>query len=287
MDKIESVCAGIVLFNPDPERLNDNIVSALKQVNKIVLIDNGSDNIEYVSDRYKQNEDIEIIKNGANKGIAFALNQIVEWGGREHFEWCVTLDQDSCMSDGMVEALMRYSDDPELALICPEVYDINMPEFFLSKGSEETALITKSTDVITSGSCVRISASNAIGGFNNEMFIDCVDFDFNERLIRKGYKILRVHSAKLIHELGHMEKRKFFFRTVKISNHSAFRRYYMTRNRLYFKRKYFGYFAYLKDKCRCLLVMIKCVLYEQDSINKIKAILKGMRDFKDFWKNNK
>ena len=37
--------AGIVLYNPDLGRLKENIESICKQVDKVILIDNGSDNI--------------------------------------------------------------------------------------------------------------------------------------------------------------------------------------------------------------------------------------------------
>ena len=36
--------AGIVLYNPDLGRLKENIESICKQVDKVILIDNGSDN---------------------------------------------------------------------------------------------------------------------------------------------------------------------------------------------------------------------------------------------------
>ena len=42
------ICAGIVLYNPDIERLSDNIDSVISQVEKIYLVDNGSKNINKI-----------------------------------------------------------------------------------------------------------------------------------------------------------------------------------------------------------------------------------------------
>ena len=41
---------------------------------------------------------------------------------------------------------------------------------------------------ITSGSLVSVPAALAAGGFDDALFIDYVDFDFNERLLLNGYR---------------------------------------------------------------------------------------------------
>ena len=38
--------AGIVTFNPDIERLNENISAIINQVDKVVVVDNGSENAD-------------------------------------------------------------------------------------------------------------------------------------------------------------------------------------------------------------------------------------------------
>ena len=43
-----NICAGIVLFNPEIERLNENIEHIRKQVPMLILVDNGSNNLEDV-----------------------------------------------------------------------------------------------------------------------------------------------------------------------------------------------------------------------------------------------
>lgn len=41
-NNIKNVCAGIVLYNPDSERLAENIKAARPQVEQIILVDNGT-----------------------------------------------------------------------------------------------------------------------------------------------------------------------------------------------------------------------------------------------------
>lgn len=81
--------AGIVLYNPNLERLSQNIVACATQVNEIICIDNGSRNIAEVEELISRLQElkspqaapfIKIIKNDENLGIAKALNQILYYG---------------------------------------------------------------------------------------------------------------------------------------------------------------------------------------------------------------
>ena len=43
-NKKKTISAGIVLFNPNIERLNENIQAIVGQVDRVILFDNGSSN---------------------------------------------------------------------------------------------------------------------------------------------------------------------------------------------------------------------------------------------------
>ena len=74
MKKIR-ICAGIVTYNPDIELLIKNINAISDQVNKVIIVDNGSINWNNWSNRILS-KNVEIIRNRNNDGIAKALNQI-------------------------------------------------------------------------------------------------------------------------------------------------------------------------------------------------------------------
>lgn len=44
------ILAGITLFNPDVARLEENISSIYGQVDRVICVDNGSDNIKNIED---------------------------------------------------------------------------------------------------------------------------------------------------------------------------------------------------------------------------------------------
>lgn len=270
--------AGIVLYNPQLERLKQNISSIINQVDKVILIDNGSKNINLIKKEFECIKKIELISNSYNLGVARALNQIIEWGIINRYKWCLTLDQDSICPEGIIEEYEKFINiNDKIAILCPVIYDINLKSTF--KNYEKTEFINDSQEVITSGCYINLEICKDLGFFDEKLFIDFVDIEYNERVLRNGYKIMRVNSIKILHEVGHMRMYKFGEIKIKCSNHSAFRRYYMVRNRLYFKRKYYGTVAFLKEWIRLLLGTIKIIIFENDRYNKLKATINGLKDY--------
>ena len=60
------------------------------------------------------------------------------------------------------------------------------------------------------------------------------------RLNEKGIKMIKIRDAVLYHSLGESKTIKGILGSFNTSNHSALRRYYMTRNRFYIWEKYKG-----------------------------------------------
>lgn len=271
---MEDICAGIVLFNPNIIRLKLNIESVSKQIKKIVLIDNDSQNKFELMKLLEQYDNVIVIRNKQNLGIAKALNQIIEFAHNNGYPWALLLDQDSIVSEHLVEKYRFYIKNKDIAIICPQIIDLNLPK--MQKVCIEE--INDSTSVITSGSCVCVDDCIMLGKFDERFFIDFVDTEYNERCLRNGKKILKVNDALLYHEVGSMMEKSFFGLKIYCSNHNPMRRYYMVRNRLFFRYKYFGTIGYLKEFTRLLLGTFKIVLFEDMKLAKIKAFIKGVLD---------
>lgn len=272
---MNQICAGIVLFNPEIERLKLNIKSALMQFNRIFLVDNGSENIEIISTLYGKNSAIKLVKNMYNMGIAKALNQILDLATEENFSWCVTLDQDSIMQVKYVENLQNDILISNVGLICPDVIDINLNNAVTKNGIVE---VFNPSLVITSGSCINVKIAKIVGMFDEKLFIDYVDIDFNERILKSGFKIIRDYNISLYHEIGKSEYKYLLGKKILVDHHNAIRRYYITRNRLYYKKRYFGKKEYIIELLKIPMTMIKVLFYESDKKEKMKAIIKGVRD---------
>ena len=96
------VAAGIVLYNPDNIiRLYENIDTLKKQVSKIYLFDNST-----VELKLEVPQDVIYLREHDNRGIAYALNVIMENAKQDGFDWVITMDQDYILPEGMVKSFM-------------------------------------------------------------------------------------------------------------------------------------------------------------------------------------
>ena len=69
------------------------------------------------------------------------------------------------------------------------------------------------------------------------LFIDEVDHDFCYRLVNAGFKIGISKDVVISHKIGETKVKKLLGKKIFIRNHSAFRKYYISRNIIYLSKK--------------------------------------------------
>ena len=117
---MKAFCAGIVTYNPDIHRLRENISSIIRQVDHIVICDNGSRNINSIKEII-MSFPIRVIELNENMGIAYALNKICEISIELGYEWVLTLDQDSVSPVNLIKKLAEYANRNDVAIVSPEI----------------------------------------------------------------------------------------------------------------------------------------------------------------------
>lgn len=262
---------GIVLFNPDIGRLKKNINAIYENASEIILINNGSTNRREIDSLVMEYCKIQIIHNPKNYGIARALNQICDWADQNDYEYIITLDQDSISPDNLFEDYIKNMNLEKVGILCPLIRDRNHNLSNINFDGK----ITEVKECITSASMVWLECWKTVHGFDEAMFIDGVDFDFCDRIKKHGYKIVRVNSVILLHEIGHIRIRKFLFWNVRVKNHSAFRKYYIARNTIYLARKRERIVLILKAYLQVLKQLGCVLLYEKQRCDKLQAIIRG------------
>lgn len=268
------ICAGIVLYNPDVLRLAKNIMTIFPQVKALVLVDNASTNIQTVSTRWAETDNIVIIQNRDNLGIAKALNQICEWAESNSFDWVLTLDQDSLCESDIIEKFVSCISSERVGIICPRIKYENRSNRKNFKNDCEFI-----EACMTSASLTLIKAWRMAGGFDEWMFIDYVDNDFCMRLKLAGYRVLRVNTTVLSHQLGNSKEINLLFGIkVVVTNHSPFRNYYYVRNSIYFIRKYRKQINVWKYFMILIYVEIKKLVFEKNRVANVKSAIRGFTD---------
>lgn len=267
--------AGIVTFNPDIDKLDANIRAILPQVEKLVIVDNNSNNITRIEELIKCNPKIHIIKNSENYGIAKALNQILRDANSNGAEWVLTLDQDSVCYEDIISTLYPLTNKNKVGMISPLIDDKNVGKIRVNK--------IKANEIescITSGCLTNVTVCLAMGGFDETMFIDLVDTEMCYRLRRNGYSILQANKVCMKHEIGTDSKTiNIFGKKIYLFNHSPFREYYCARNTIYLARKYKDD---RKKMVRSFLTVINrtfiVFLFEDNRIKKLLKRIEGIRD---------
>lgn len=274
LNKVEnkSIIAVIVAYNPDMKLLQSNLDVLRPQVNKIVVVNNSTSNLSI-----DETEDFAVIENGKNLGIAKALNLGVEYGLNNNFRYALLLDQDSTPEKDMVENLVKGFIKEDVAMTVPYIKYLN--------GFKQVRLESEFEAIkfaITSGSLLDLQKVHEIGFFDEEFFIDSVDFDYCFKIALKNYTIVRANKALLYQRLGEVEEHKFLFLKFYPTNHSYIRRYYITRNRMYMWKRYHKVDKVFvtKDILRSIYETFLIMAYEKDKARKLKSIIKGINDFR-------
>ena len=164
--------AGIVLYNPEKERLKENLDAVCEQVEKVYCYNNGLQKADEINALLSAYKNLRVIGTGKNVGIAAALNELVKEAAKEDIEWILTLDQDSVVCNGMVTALASIKNEKNVAIICPVIEDVR-------RKNEAPAVVKNMVEdvnfCITSGSFMNVKKALEVGGFDEKLFIGLVD----------------------------------------------------------------------------------------------------------------
>ena len=288
--QITKTAAGIVTYNPEIQRLKNNISAISGQVLQVYCFDNGSKNIREIKELCGQYDNVIVIENGKNSGIAEGLNQIIREARKNGTVWLLTLDQDSVCPVGMIDEMLQCADKPDVVAICPRIVDHRRPE------EDQVRVGIEETDFcITSGCFVNTAESEKIGDFDSWLFIGQVDDEFCHRAMINNKKILRVNSLELDHELGELTPSRFpkiFLKLGEILHSSKIkalsykrkvspmRVYYSTRNMVYLSRKYRDYPNGKFTRKRAIFNAISNVVRGQKRIETAKVAIKGYKEGK-------
>ena len=290
---ILNTCAVVVTYQPD-RQIIDRIMILLTQVNEVVIVDNNSNSVcrEYLK-TIEQSENIYLILNDKNLGIAAALNQGVRYALDRNYQWILTLDQDSIISSNFLEKMsIAYQDctyQNVLASICPVLglYDrANLDNYdrvikhrkCFQSDRAAVGTYTPTKTAITSGNLVKLEIFKTTGLFDENLFIDYVDHEFCLRIYKCGYKIIQSNDSLLYHQIGTPTEKVLFGHKIQVNNHNSLRKYYLTRNAIITYKRYFisDTLWVIKDIKILLSYIVKMMLFEQDRLEKSRSVLLGL-----------
>lgn len=280
----KDVLAGVVTYFPEKERLLENLSELVRQVDKILIVDNGSENLPEIIESFPEEitTHLSIVYNSANLGIANALAQIMDYAKENAFQWVLTLDQDSVIEPELVK---RYCEVANLK----QCQDVGMFTCLIKdRNFEDVKYEKQDVDILDVPYCITSAAFTNVdkyfdtSGYDEKFFIDCVDFDICYLLSEKGYRVSRINYVGLYHEVGHGENRNFFGKQIVVYHHNPIRIYYLTRNTVWMHKKHPQVYTTFVTIKKLLAIFIRIVLYESDKKQKLQKFIKALIDSKSY-----
>jgi rhamnosyltransferase len=281
----QAVCAVMVTYYPD-RGICDRIQRVAAQVPQTVIVDNGSPEpgIQSIVELCDQLP-VTLIQNASNKGLASALNTGVRWAECRGFRWVLTLDQDTTVAPDMIDALaqvvLNYPNPEGLAVVGSNYRNKVNGKLFREQCQDgRTSVVREMVSVVTSGSLISVSAFQALGGFRDDLFIDCVDHEYCLRARAHGFHVVITCKPVMEHGIGDLSEHQFLWRTVRTSNHSPLRHYFMTRNSIILISEFFvkeprWLLRYIWAWLKSIVVIL---LFEQHRQEKAKSMFRGCID---------
>jgi len=272
-----NIAGVVILYHPDMELLLANIQSYNTGLKQLYVYDNSETKTPGIEEAlFKLNPSIEYKYFNANEGIAKRLNQAMDQAAFNHYDYLLTMDQDSSFKAGDFEkykSLIQstaYNHVVQFGVNC-------QPDFTQPKEQPEEALT-----LITSGSILNLSLTKNIGPFNEALFIDFVDAEFSYRVIQNGYINLMFSNIVLNHNLGKLVEGRGlgnFKKSMRII-HAPNRVYYIVRNGLYLYFKAKGLTPTMKkDVIRCIKIIKNDLIYNPQLSAVYKSLFTGISAF--------
>lgn len=240
-----AVAAVVSSFNPGPELVR-NVEALLEQVDRVTVVDDGSTrDITAVLDGIKA-VGAGVVRLERNSGIAAALNAGIRAElDQGNVAWIMTMDQDSRLGPDYVKRALKTaesSNSPDsVGMVSAESHNGARVKGYAGTYPQEPEVF----DPMQSGSLVRTSSIQAVGLLDEDLFIDCVDSEFNARLRSHGYRLLAGQGCDLVHSLGESRPMRILGwhaaigqKKLSVYYHAPFRVYYMSRNNLVLAKRY-------------------------------------------------
>ena len=264
----KTIACGVVLFCPSISDIK-NVLSYTNQFDWVIVYLNSpisNDLREMLEDTHN----VVILGEGTNDGLSIACDRMCQWAKHEGVLYFLTFDQDSRIDEDSIARLTDYIATHQLekvGAVCP---------YIVLDGNKEKN-INETIDVnwcITSGCLFDLNLYGNAVEFDKNYFIDRLDRDFCKQITDAGYRIVRVGNAVLHQKLGETIK----VHGVEYSSHSALRHYYISRNRLYYNRKF--RVPMHEGVLQMLKHLYEILMFEPQKKDKIKMFFMGIKHYR-------
>jgi rhamnosyltransferase len=270
----------LVAYNPKIDEIKEAIEILKGQTEMVVVCNNSAYDISL------DDEKVKVFNFGKNLGIGAAQSIGMKWAFEHEADFILQMDQDSIPNFDMVAQLLScyfylQNRGYNIGLVGPIDFDKDskvLNKDWIKKGNRlDSPNYVFVDQTLSSGSLIPKKAYETIGGMEDKLFIDTVDFEYCWRLKKNGFLVTKSNEALLAHKLGDGKEKILGFLNVNVT--SPIRHYYQFRNVLLLIQR--GYVPAYWRISNMLKMIIKLFIYPfvlSHGKDRFKYMLKGIKD---------
>lgn len=213
----------------------------------LVVVDNASSDAtrELIGEIASERQDVTLVSNSVNRGVAAANNQGIKFALKEKASWIILINNDVSFRSDLISKLIRDECENITVPLIPYYSNPNRIWFWTGKFSalkgftgthidqdrsiEDLTFGSKSYSEYAPTCCMAVRAEvfSVVGLMDETFFVYFDDTDFCWRLKNAGYRIRAIQDSLLLHKVGSSTGGVDSPFTVK----------YVSRNRVYYLKK--------------------------------------------------
>ena len=297
MKPTHQIAAVILTHRPDQSILRQAVASLCPQVDRILIVDNGSRwdagaLLEVLAEGDR--EKIEFIWLETNIGVGAGHNRGIRWARAREFTRILILDHDSVPRPDMVRHLVAALDQLDargirVAAVGPRYVDryTGRVAGFVRFGfwkvrrvfcdPAQTAELVSTDFIISSGALIPMHVLDQVGDMNEGFFIDHVDTEWMLRAKARGYRLFGVCDAMMEHSVGSATFLLWAGSWRNTPVHSPERHYYVFRNSInLYKMPHAPMRWIMNDLVRLVSMAIVLPLVASEPWRRIRLMARGI-----------
>ena len=220
----------LVTYNTTIEELVINLENFLSEFSIIISDNSTSITTTKEIEGFSNINRCHYLGMNGNRGIAYAQNRAIELAIDLGAQYVVLLDDDSCLTAEAVKSLKSTfekleNDGIRIGAISARAYSLSGRD--LSNSKFKGGLITRCDLLNSSGTLIPVCLFQELGLFDEDLFIDLVDFDWGFKAQYNKYILYIANDVLLRHNLGDGNASIL---GVEIGIPNPIRHYYQSRN---------------------------------------------------------
>ena len=297
MKPAHRIAAVILTYHPDQGILRQTVASLCPQVDRILIVDNGSRwdaaaLLDVLTD--SDTEKVEFIWLESNIGVGAGHNRGIQWARTGGFTYVLIVDHDSVARPDMVRHLVAAFDRLDargvrVAAVGPRYVDRYTGRMagFVRFGSwkllrvfcsaAQAGELLEADFIISSGACIPMHVLDQVGDMNEGFFIDHIDTEWMLRAKARGYRLFGVCNAIMEHSVGSSTFRLWAGSWRDAPVHGPERHYYVFRNSINLYRMPHAPMRWImNDMVRLISIAIVLPLVATDRWRRIRLMARGI-----------